>query len=109
MRGGGAMSARSLHEVTCLCIAEPYPPGMQAVLTNEAFAFIPEPIRRKLGLKPGTVLDFDEQAPFLKAVPAFNIDDMMACIGAGQGGYQGKTSVEWLEDARGTVELPSEE
>ena len=77
---------------------------MQAVLTNEAFAFIPEPIRRKLKLKPGAVLEFDEQVPYLKAVPAFNIEDMMACIGAGKGGYQGMTSNEWLEETRGSVE-----
>lgn len=63
---------------------------MQAVLTSEAFAFIPEPIRNKLGLKPGSVLDFDETAPFLKAVPAFDIADMMACIGAGNDGFEGK-------------------
>jgi hypothetical protein len=43
---------------------------MQATLTLEAFNFIPEPIRLRLHLQPGTVLDFDEQAPYLKAVPA---------------------------------------
>ncbi|MBX7211580.1 MAG: hypothetical protein K1X78_24955 [Verrucomicrobiaceae bacterium] len=43
---------------------------MQATLTVEAFNFIPEPIRRRLRLQPGSVLEFDEQAPFLKAVPA---------------------------------------
>lgn len=43
---------------------------MQATLTLEAFNFIPEPIRRRLHLQPGTVLEFDELAPFLKAVPA---------------------------------------
>jgi bifunctional DNA-binding transcriptional regulator/antitoxin component of YhaV-PrlF toxin-antitoxin module len=42
---------------------------MQATLTLEAFNFIPEPIRRRLNLSPGTVLEFDEQTPFLKAVP----------------------------------------
>lgn len=81
---------------------------MQAVLTNEAFAFIPESIRQKLKLKPGSVLDFDEDAPFLKAVPAFDIADMMACIGVGKDGYKGKTSAEWLEESRGKVELPDE-
>ena len=83
---------------------------MQAVLTSEAFAFIPESIRRKLKLKlkPGSVLDFDEDAPFLKAVPAFDIADMMACIGVGKDGYQGKTSDEWLDESRGAVQLPDE-
>jgi len=81
---------------------------MQAVLTQEAFSFIPEPIRRKLKLKPGSVLEFDEGAPYLKAVPAFDIQDMMACIGTGKGGYEGKNSSEWLDDSRGPVELPPE-
>lgn len=81
---------------------------MQAVLTSEAFAFIPESIRQKLKLKPGSVLDFDEDAPFLKAVPAFDIAEMMACIGVGKEGFQGKTSDEWLEESRGAVELPDE-
>jgi len=76
---------------------------MQAVLTSEAFAFIPEPIRQKLKLKPGSVLEFDEDVPFLKAVPAFDIADMMACIGVGKDGYQGKTSEGWLEETRGAV------
>lgn len=67
---------------------------MQVVLTSEAFDFIPESIRQKLKLKPGSVLEFDEQVPYLKAVPAFSIDEMMACIGAGKGGYGGMTSDE---------------
>lgn len=81
---------------------------MQAVLTHEAFAFIPEPIRQKLKLKPGSVLEFDEEVPYLKAVPAFDIADMMACVGVGQGAYEGKTAGEWLEESRGPVQLPAE-
>lgn len=86
-----------------------YFPAMQAVLTSEAFAFIPEPIRSRLKLKPGSVLEFDEEAPFLKAVPAFDIADMMACIGVSKDGYEGKTPDKWLEQSRGVVELPNEQ
>jgi len=43
------------------------PFDMKAILTSEALSFIPEPIRRKLHLKVGDVLDFDEAAPFLNA------------------------------------------
>lgn len=60
---------------------------MQATLTTEAFNFIPEPIRRRLHLQPGTVLEFDEQAPFLKAVPATQ---------AVQGDFQ-----EWIQASVG--------
>lgn len=42
---------------------------MQSVLSAEALDFIPLPIRERLKLRPGSVLDFDEQAPFLKATP----------------------------------------
>ena len=43
---------------------------MQAVATAEFIANIPAPIRQRLKLRAGTVMDFDEEAPFLKAVPA---------------------------------------
>ena len=43
---------------------------MQAAITAEFLEGIPLAIRQRLKLKPGTVMDFDEEAPFLKAVPA---------------------------------------
>jgi bifunctional DNA-binding transcriptional regulator/antitoxin component of YhaV-PrlF toxin-antitoxin module len=43
---------------------------MQAALTPEFLNVVPASIRERLKLKPGVVLDFDELAPFLKAVPA---------------------------------------
>jgi bifunctional DNA-binding transcriptional regulator/antitoxin component of YhaV-PrlF toxin-antitoxin module len=48
---------------------------MQAVATPEFLALVPASIREKLKLRPGTVLDFDEQAPFLKAVPAKTVEE----------------------------------
>lgn len=43
---------------------------MQAVITAAFIENIPAPIRQRLHLKVGEVLDFDETTPFLKAVPA---------------------------------------
>ena len=43
---------------------------MQAAITAEFIEGIPLPIRQRLKLRPGTVMDFDEEAPYLKAVPA---------------------------------------
>ena len=43
---------------------------MQVVITAEFVNNVPEPIRQRLKLAPGAVMDSDEQAPFLKAVPA---------------------------------------
>ncbi len=84
---------------------------MQAIVTPEFLSLIPAVIRQRLHLKAGTLLDFDEQAPFLKAIPLnqppdVDLDDMMACIGAGKGGYLGLSSAEWLTETRGPVELP---
>jgi len=42
---------------------------MHAVLTQQALECIPELIRHKLNLRPGSVVDFDETVPFLKASP----------------------------------------
>ena len=43
---------------------------MQAIITAEFLESIPLPIRQRLKLRPGTVMDFDEEVPYLKAVPA---------------------------------------
>lgn len=42
---------------------------MQAAVTFEFLQGIPLPIRQRLNLRPGTVMDFDEETPYLKAVP----------------------------------------
>lgn len=41
---------------------------MNATLTSKGQITIPLKVRKRLNLKPGDVLDFDEEAPFLKAV-----------------------------------------
>ena len=88
-------------------LAEPsgsvYCGTMQATLTIEAFNFIPEPIRRRLHLQPGTVLEFDEQAPFLKAVPAAPpaSDEFQDWLKASVGIAQGKfTTAERMAETR---------
>ncbi len=77
---------------------------MQATLTVEAFNFIPEPIRRRLHLQPGTVLEFDEEAPFLKAVPAgpSEQDEFQTWLTASVGMAKGKlTTAERMAETRG--------
>ena len=83
-------------------------PTMKAVLTSKGQITIPAAIRRRLRLEPGQVLDFDENLPYLKAVIAFDEEDMRSVLGCAKGGL-GRTSREWLDDARGTVALPDGE
>lgn len=48
---------------------------MQATLTAEFLEGIPLSIRQRLQLRLGTVMEFDEDAPYLKAVPAAQPDE----------------------------------
>lgn len=78
---------------------------MKATLTSKGQITIPAKIRRKLGLRPGQVLDFDEDAPFLKAVPAFDEEAMRLVLGCAERKL-GETAAAWLDETRGTVKLP---
>jgi AbrB family looped-hinge helix DNA binding protein len=80
---------------------------MKATLTLKGQVTIPIEIRRRLGLKPGQLLEFDENAPFLKAIPVFDETAMRSVIGCAEGRL-GETTDEWLEQTRGPVELPNE-
>ena len=80
---------------------------MQAVLTSEFLEIVPGAVRERLKLKPGGVIDFDEQAPFLKGVPVGNGDavDMarfQAWLTASTGIAKGVlTTDERLRETRG--------
>ncbi len=76
---------------------------MRATLTSKGQITIPAKIREKLRLKPGQVLDFDEDAPYLKAIPVFDEDAMRSVIGCAEGKL-GFTAAEWLEETRGRSE-----
>jgi hypothetical protein len=80
---------------------------MRAVITAEFVENIPAPIRQRLKLVPGTVMDFDEQAPFLKAVPTEPADDQeleefQAWLASSVGLAKGKfTTDERMKETRG--------
>jgi AbrB family looped-hinge helix DNA binding protein len=85
----------------------PYVVGMKATLTSKGQITIPAPIRKRLGLEAGQVLEFDETAPFLKAVPVFDEREMRSVIGIAKDRI-GRSTAEWLDETRGPVELPPE-
>ena len=78
---------------------------MKATITSKGQITLPVAIRRRLGLEPGDVLEFDEEAPFLKASKPFDPERMRSAIG--RGAKRGnRSSKEWIEELRGPVELP---
>lgn len=79
---------------------------MRATVTSKGQITIPLPIRRKLKLHPGTVLEFDERADHLKAAKRVDPARMRSVVGIARKELAGKTTLEWLEELRGPVELP---
>jgi AbrB family looped-hinge helix DNA binding protein len=79
---------------------------MKATLTSKGQITIPVAIRERLGLKPGDVLDFDEDAPFLKATKPI-LPEAWEAFGKGwKNPFEGMTTRETLDELRGPVALP---
>lgn len=82
-----------------------YIPSMKAVITTKGQVTIPHRIRRRLNLKPGQILEFDERTPFVKATKAVDVERMRSVIGMFKKELAGKSTKQWLEMTRGPVEL----
>jgi AbrB family looped-hinge helix DNA binding protein len=79
---------------------------MKSTLTSKGQITIPSKIRRILHLEAGDVLEFDEEAPFLKATKAID-PKAWAKFGEGWQDPYPEHDVEGaLEELRGPVELP---
>ncbi|MBA3651591.1 MAG: AbrB/MazE/SpoVT family DNA-binding domain-containing protein [Chthoniobacterales bacterium] len=74
---------------------------MTATVTSKGQITIPAKIRRKLKLEPGAVLQFDEDAPFLKARHVFDQKKARAVLGCAKSALPGQTAESWLSATRG--------
>ncbi|MGH7806003.1 MAG: AbrB/MazE/SpoVT family DNA-binding domain-containing protein [Candidatus Binatia bacterium] len=79
---------------------------MKATVTSKGQITIPQAIRRKLDLQPGTVLDFDDRADHLRATKSVDPARMRSVVGIARSELAGKSVGEWLDELRGPVELP---
>ena len=79
---------------------------MKATVTSKGQITIPVRLREKFGLRPGTVLEFDEKAPVLTARRVVSRQRMARAAGVLERELAGKSTREWLADLRGKVELP---
>jgi AbrB family looped-hinge helix DNA binding protein len=64
----------ALHQSAAIC-------DMKATITSKGQITIPAKVRRRLNLRPGQILEFDEEAPYLKATRIFDSGEMYATIG----------------------------
>lgn len=79
---------------------------MKATVTSKGQVTIPLPIRRRLALHKGTVLEFDEEADHLRATKCADPDRMRSVIGIAAKELAGKSVEEWMDTLRGPVRLP---
>ena len=78
---------------------------METTITSKGQITIPAKLRRKLGLKPGMKLEFDETAAFVKATKPVDLKRMRSVIGCLKGKLP-EGSRQWINSARGPADRP---
>ena len=76
---------------------------MKAIVSEKGQVTIPKRLRDELGIRPGQVLDFEEDHGKLVAVKLDALDPLDALLGAFP--FEMSTD-EFMELVRGPVELP---
>ena len=79
---------------------------MKSTITSKGQITIPIQIRRRLNLKAGQVLEFDADAPYLKATKVFEPGEMYAVVGCAAERPPSDSSARWLNKTRGKADLP---
>ena len=77
---------------------------MQATITDKGQITIPIEIRKRLNLQPGQRLEFDERAPFLKAMKVIDRGRMDLARGALGAELANISILEAIEGLRGPVD-----
>ncbi len=80
---------------------------MKATLTSKGQITIPVDIRKRLHLKPGDILEFDEKAPFLKATKTIPSEAWEAFWEGWVDPFPALETAAVLDELRDQVELPS--
>ena len=80
---------------------------MQSTLTSKGQITIPIGVRKRLHLKPGDVLEFDEAAPFLKATKSIPPEAWAEFGRAATDPWGGLEILDVMAELRGPVELPA--
>lgn len=82
---------------------------MKTTVTTKGQVTIPVQIRKKFKIGAGTILDFDEKSEQLVAAVISAQIPIRDLIGSGKDKDAAETSLQWLDETRGAVALPSRE